>query len=185
MSDPHLFVISGGPGSGKTTLLNQLAERGFRCAPEVARQIIQEQVRTNGRALPWRDREAYTQMMLQRSIESYLEHSPGPGPVFFDRGIPDTLCYARLIALRDESAIREACRRYRYAKGVFLAPPWEAIYHTDDERKQDFAEAVRTYRLMTEAYLECGYEVIELPKTTPAGRAEFVLETLGFDVADV
>jgi predicted ATPase len=183
MAEPRLFVISGGPGSGKTTLLSQLAARGFRCAPEVARQIIQEQVRMDGRALPWKDREAYTEMMLQRSIESFTEHGSVPGLVFFDRGIPDTLGYARLIGLRDESAIREACRRYRYAKRVFLAPPWEAIYRTDDERKQDFAEAEHTHRLITEVYLECGYEVVELPKAAPAARAQFILQGLDSDVA--
>jgi predicted ATPase len=173
---PNLFVISGGPGSGKTTLLGQLAKLGFRCASEIARQIIQEQVRAGGKALPWRDREAYTEMMLQRSIESYREHAFAQGPVFSDRGIPDTLCYARLIGLADESFIQEACRRYRYASSVFLAPPWEQIYQTDTERKQDFAEAERTFEKMAEVYRDCGYEIIELPKTTPAERAEFTLQ---------
>jgi predicted ATPase len=89
--NPSLFVISGGPGSGKITVLDQLRERGFRIAPEVARQIIQEQARTGGTALPWCDREAYTHLMLERSVQSYLEHAAAVGPVFSNRGIPDTL----------------------------------------------------------------------------------------------
>jgi predicted ATPase len=44
LSNPNLFVISGGPGAGKTTVLEELAKLGSRHAPEVARQIIQEQV---------------------------------------------------------------------------------------------------------------------------------------------
>jgi predicted ATPase len=52
-----MVVISGGPGVGKTTTLLELERRGFRCAAEVARQIIQEQVRDRGDALPWGDRE--------------------------------------------------------------------------------------------------------------------------------
>ena len=53
VSNPNLFVISGGPGSGKTTVLQELAGRGFPFAREVARLIIQEQVQSGGTALPW------------------------------------------------------------------------------------------------------------------------------------
>jgi len=65
VSNQNLFVVSGGPGSGKTTVLHELASLGFAFAREVARQIIREQVQSGGTALPWRDREAYTRLMLQ------------------------------------------------------------------------------------------------------------------------
>ena len=107
-----------------------------RFVPEVARQIIQEQVESGGTALPWRDREAYIFLMLQQSIESYLTHTPASRPMFSDRGIPDTLCYAQLISFSDEGFILEACRQYRYGPVVFLAPPWREIYETDSERKR-------------------------------------------------
>jgi predicted ATPase len=178
VENPNLFVISGGPGAGKTTLLDELAKLGFRYAPEVARQIIQEQVRTGGTALPWADRAAYIGLMLQRSIESFEEHTPAPGPLFADRGIPDTLAYARVIGLANTRAIEDACRRYRYASVVFLAPPWREIYRTDSERKQDFAEGERTYGGLWETYEECGYRLIELPKLEPIARARFVCEHL-------
>jgi predicted ATPase len=173
-------MISGGPGSGKTTLLSEFAKLGYTTAPEVARSIIQEQVQSGGTALPWADKEAYTRLMLQRSVESYLQYVNLPGPIFSDRGIPDTLAYARLIGLADEAAIVEACQKYRYAPLVFLAPPWREIYTNDDERKQDFAEAARTFIQMTAVYLECGYETIEVPKASPSGRAEFVLRAVGY-----
>src|SRR4029079_1199074 len=115
VTNHNLFVISGGPGSGKTSVVRELGKLGFRYAPEVARQIIQEQVRVSGTALPWKDREAYTYAMLQRSIDSFVEHTPAVQPMFSDRGIPDTLCFARLIGLQDVRAIEEACRQYRYA----------------------------------------------------------------------
>lgn len=171
-------MISGGPGSGKTTLLQELAKLGFQFASEVARQIIQEQVQIGGKALPWGDRKAYTDLMLQRSIESYLKHAETKEPMFFDRGIPDTLCYARLIGLADESSIQDACLRYRYAPTVFLAAPWKEIYTTDKERRQDFAEAQRTCELIAEVYREFGYRITELPKVTPTKRADFVLQCL-------
>jgi predicted ATPase len=71
MSNENRFVITGPPGSGKTTMLSEIEQMGFVCMPEVARQIIQEQVRMGGSALPWADRREYTHLMLQRSIESY------------------------------------------------------------------------------------------------------------------
>ena len=174
-NNPNLYVISGGPGVGKTTVLRELSARGFAFAPEVARQIIQEQVRSGGTALPWQDREAYTLLMLERSIGSYLEYTPSSSLTFSDRGIPDTLCYARRLGLPGQERIVEACRRYRYAPLVFLAPPWKEIYETDSERKQDFSEAESTFGPMTGIYEECGYRVVELPKIDPAARADFIL----------
>ena len=55
-----MFMISGGPGAGKTTLLAELHKLGYSTAPEVARQIIQEQVKSGGDALPWADKEGWT-----------------------------------------------------------------------------------------------------------------------------
>lgn len=119
----HLYIVTGGPGSGKTTTLLALEKLGFACVPEVARQIIQEQVRDHGDALPWADRERYTHLMLQRSIVSYRRHARVQRITFADRGIPDTLAYARLIQLADQKRIRDACDRFRYADPVFIAPP--------------------------------------------------------------
>ncbi len=171
----NLYVITGGPGCGKTTVLRELKNRGFRYLPEVARQIIQEQVEIGGDALPWGDRERYTELMLERSVESYLQCAPAAKPMFSDRGIPDSLCYARLVALPQQESLRRACEQYRYARHVFFAPAWQEIYETDTERTQDFAEALHTAELMRAVYEEFGYEVIELPKSTVAERADFIL----------
>jgi predicted ATPase len=175
MMNPNLFVITGGPGSGKTTVLLELQKRGHHYLPEIARAIIQQQVDCGGHALPWADRELYTKLMLERSVESYKEHTPAPQLTFSDRGIPDTLCYARLIGWRDESAVLWACQQYRYARLVFLAPAWLDIYETDNVRKQDFDEANRTCALIEQVYSELDYEVVELPKVSPSERAAFIL----------
>ena len=172
----NLVAITGGPGTGKTAVLQELDRRGFDCVAEVARQIILEQVHAGGDALPWANTERYCPLMLERSIVSFLKHDPAYAITFCDRGIPDTLCYARLIRSSLESEIQEACRTYRYASRVFLAPPWKEIYETDTERKQSYEEAVRTYEQMTLAYQDCGYELIEIPRLDVTSRADFILE---------
>ena len=178
LKNSNLFIMSGGPGGGKTTPLLELEKLGVAHVPEVARQIIQEQVQTGGNALPWADRQRYTELMLERSIESFHENTPAAKPLLADRGIPDTLGYARLIGLPETAWIEAACRQYRYAPVVFLAPPWMEIYETDGERKQDFAEAERTYDVVKDVYRDCGYETIVLPKVAPPERARFILEQL-------
>jgi predicted ATPase len=77
-----------------------------------------------------------------------------------------------------EKEILAACKTYRYMGRVFLAPPWPEIYATDTERKQTLDEAVNTYGLMVEAYEDCGYEVVEIPRESAAVRADFVLSEL-------
>ena len=180
--NPRLHVITGGPGAGKTTLLLELEKRGALCVPEAARQIIRDQVAAHGNAVPWANTTRYTELMLARSIADFELHAGSGQPAFFDRGIPDVLCYARLTGLKEEE-IRQACDRCRYNGAVFLAPPWKEIYATDGERKQTFAEAVATHRVMSEAYRDCGYELIELPLSSPAERAVFVVERMNASFA--
>ncbi len=177
----HFYVITGGPGVGKTTLLNELVRRGFRCVPEVAREIIREQVRTGGDGLPWKNREYYIQLMLKRSIESYRQvERKGwqSDAVFFDRGIIDTLCYATLIGLGVSQKMDNYANHYRYHPTVFILPPWKEIYQTDSERKQGWEEAVSTYRHMGKIYRKYAYEITEVPKAPVERRVDFILAAI-------
>lgn len=180
MNDPKRIVISGGPGAGKTTLLEEFRKQGYVCSSEVARQIIQEQVNVGGNALPWGNCEEYSRLMLTRSVASWVSDAVDGAITFFDRGIPDTLCYVRLLGLSSnlEEEVWRMCKRYRYWPRVFLAPPWREIYETDAERKQVFSEAVRTYEVMVQTYRDCGYEVVVLPQVSIIERAKFVLDEI-------
>jgi len=171
----NFYIITGGPGAGKTTLLEELSRYEVLCVPEVARQIIREQMDQGGRAVPWDDAVQYKELMLQRSIEDYLQ-TDTEMPVFFDRGIPDALAYARLIGDISPAALAD---EYRYNRLVFILPPWEEIYATDNERKQTFEEAIDVFRRLEEEYMSCGYEVVEVPCISVEERALFVLDRIG------
>ncbi|MBD8007262.1 AAA family ATPase [Bacillus norwichensis] len=174
------IIITGGPGAGKTTLLDELQKNNHRYVPEVARKIIQTQISSNGDALPWGNVTNYRDLMLDQSIEGYLSalSNPSNQPLFFDRGIPDTLTYSDLINIPTSKKLESAVKRYRYNKRVFILPPWKEIYKTDDERKQDFEEAVATYEVMFRTYEKLDYELIEVPKIGVKQRASFILKNV-------
>ena len=174
-TDERLFVVTGGPGAGKTTLLAALAAAGQAVAPEAGRAIIRDQLAIDGPALPWRDRALFAELMLNFDLRSHGEAQGGTAPVFFDRGVPDSIGYLRLCGLPVPEHIDRAARAFRYARIVFVAPPWREIYAQDAERKQDFAEAGRTYEAVTTAYRDHGYDLVELPRADVATRVAFVL----------
>jgi len=175
-----LFVITGGPGVGKTTLLNALKRQGFSVVMEDARRIIQEQIQTDGEGLPWKNKIYYAQLMLAASLETYqcTVGETSTNIVFFDRGILDTICYMKMENIPLTEEMNNLVSAHPYNRNVFILPPWEEIYTTDNERKQTWEEAVLTFDKIKQTYLEYDYEVIEVPKNSVESRCEFVLSYL-------
>ena len=174
----RFFVLTGGPGSGKSTLLDALQSAGYARSAEAGRGIIQDQVAIGGSALPWSDRALFAELMLSWDIRSYHLAEASSGPVFFDRGVPDVVGYLKLVGLPVPAHVQKAAEIFRYNRRVFVAPPWEEIFHTDAERKQDFDEAVRTYESIKGVYTSLDYELVEIPRVSLAERVRFVLDSL-------
>ncbi|WP_039989093.1 AAA family ATPase [Vibrio owensii] len=174
----NLIVFTGGPGAGKTSVIEKQIELGYACAPEVGRKVIKQQVALDGDALPWKDKIAFRDEMVREEKKHHQAFEQLNELVFFDRCIVDSYGYSQLENLPIPQALMDACQRIRYANPVFIFPPWEAIFANDEERKQDFAEAVRTYQAMVEAYHQYGYELIEVPTMSVEQRVDFILERL-------
>jgi predicted ATPase len=170
----HLFVITGGPGSGKTTLIDALEKAGFACSHEAGRAIIQDQQAIDGPGLPWRNAALFAELMLAWEMRSFDMARELRGPVFCDRGVPDVLGYLRLTDLPVPAHVERAAADLRYNPRVFIAPPWRQIFETDEERRQSFDEAVRTYEAMVATYEGLGYALIELPRCRVRERLAFV-----------
>ena len=175
----RFFVLTGGPGSGKTTLIEALKAGGFATAPEAGRGIIRDQVAVGGPALPWQDRALFAELMLSWELRSWYAMGAEPGPVFFDRGVPDTIGYLRLCGLPVPDHIKNAAKQFRYARRVFIAPPWPDIFAQDEERKQTLDEPERTFQSVAGAYAELGYELVSLPLVPVEHRVRFVLDQAG------
>ena len=156
--------------------MNELLRRGMRCITEAGREIIQEQVRIGGTALPWDDVRTYRELMLAREIQAYRSNLDNQKPIFFDRGIVDVLGYSNLIGLTDNLHLHIATKHYRYNPQVLIAPPWKEIYENDTERKQTFQESEATFEAMVLCYEAAGYSLIELPLASVESRADFILE---------
>lgn len=178
----RFFAVTGGPGSGKSTLIAALADAGYATSVEAGRGVIQDQVAIGGDALPWGDRAAFAELMLAWEMRSHhlaRAAAGSGGPVFFDRGVPDVAGYLALEGLPVPAHVARAVERFRYHRRAFIAPPWPEIYRQDGERRQDLAEAARTYDAMVATYGAAGYELIELPRASVAARVRFVERTIG------
>lgn len=174
----RLIVITGGPGAGKTSLIEALAGSGHAVWPEAGRAIIRDQQAIGGRGLPWVDPVLFAELMLSSDLRGHAEARAGQGNVFFDRGVPDIAGYLALCGLPIPDHVERAAQQQRYRRTVFIAPPWRDIFTQDAERKQDFAEAQRTYAAMAATYPRYGYALVELPRVSVTERVSFVLDRL-------
>lgn len=155
---------------GKTATVD--AMRGIRRVGEPARRVVAAERALNGTGTPDQDPKRFVELMLEMSIADYLDAVSAPGPVIFDRGVPDCIAYARLLDVDPGPSI-DAAARHRYHPRALVARPWRDIYTTDDERTIEFDEARRHHSLFEGAYEEVGYTLVEIPHGTVDTRASY------------
>jgi predicted ATPase len=170
------FVITGGLGVGKTTLLSFLGSRYVTVA-EPARELIAEHRSNAAETVLDQRPELFVELLISRSIEKHRVAS-GSGITLFDRGVPDCVAYAMAYDL-DTGPAWDAASRYSYGHPVFIAPPWEEIYTTDDMRRATFTQAEAFHAYVVEAYERLGYPLVELTQASVEERAALVIEHLG------
>jgi predicted ATPase len=174
---PKRFVLTGAMGSGKSTILKLLQATGLAVIEEPARQILAEQRSIGDDGVPEKNPKYFSQLLLSRAIYQFKQMQEYDGNIIYDRGIPDVIAYFQLFDL-NYSPAQQASKLFRYEPHVFVFPPWQEIYTTDDERKMPF-ELARSFGInVQEIYKENGYTLIQVPCVSPQERAQFIIDRL-------
>ena len=174
-----LVVLSGCSGGGKSSLLAEMARRGYATRPEPGRQIVKEQAYIEGDAVPWGNIPQFVELCVSRGAYLYNTARPTDRCVLFDRSIVDAVASLARLGLPTPAHLRHALQRYRYARVVFMTPPWQELFAADAERRHSFADAVAEYEALLASYPAHGYEVELIPKAGVRERADFLEQRLG------
>lgn len=172
------IVITGGPGTGKSSIIKKLEKEGYHCLHEVSREITAAAQKEGITQLFLEQPVLFSKKLLEARIGQFHEASVIQSDmVFIDRGIPDVVAYMDYFGTDYPSEFNKACTEYKYHH-VFLLPPWEDIYQTDNERYESFEQAVEIYEKLKISYLSNGYSTIEVPRNSVVQRCEFILSNL-------
>ncbi len=172
------IVITGAPGTGKSTVIKQLEVEGYTCMHEISRQIIKEAQRLGTEQLFLTEPLLFSDKLLTGRIEQYKESNQFDNQwVFFDRGIPDVQAYLNYIGMDYPDDFPEKGRVYPY-DFIFLMPPWEDIYHNDNERYESFEQALAIHNHLERLYESFGYRVVEVPKGSVESRVEYIINVI-------
>jgi len=174
----EIIVIIGGPGTGKSTIIDGLVSKGFCCYPEISRQVTLEAKQQGIEQLFLENPLLFSELLLEGRKKQFKSAvAETHKVVFIDRGIPDVLAYMHYIGDSYPTHFDLACRENLYTK-IFILPPWEEIYISDDERYENFEQAKLINNHLTETYQNYGYNLIEVPKDTMDNRILFILDEI-------
>ncbi|MFN4764161.1 AAA family ATPase [Gillisia sp. Q332] len=172
------ILITGGPGSGKSSVIKKLEADGHYCLHEVSREVTAEAQKQGIDQLFLEDPFLFSFKLLEARVNQHHESKVSSEyHIFIDRGIPDVIAYMEYFGTEYPSTFTKACTLYKYEK-VFLLPPWEEIYVTDNERYETFEQAKIIHSHLQKTYLGFGYEPLEVPKNSIEERCDFILNNL-------
>jgi predicted ATPase len=172
MTKTNWLVITGAPSSGKTTLINCLASIGYRIAPEIARSYIKQLLAYNNTLLQIKQDVTHLQRDILALMLKRERQFPIDEPIFFDRGTPDSLAYFRFHHL-EESHVVKACTHWQYKK-IFYCHGLPVVH--DAIRDEDEMTARKIGEYIYKAYIDLGYQLIELPAISIEKRMDIILD---------
>lgn len=172
------IVITGGPGTGKSSIIKHLESQGHYCLHEVSRQITIEAQQQGIEQLFLERPLLFSEKLLEARINQHIEAVQlSKDQIFLDRGIPDVVAYMDYFRTAYPSQFTLACQNYEYDK-IFLLPPWEEIYTSDNERYESFEQALVIHEHLKNSYITYGYDPIIVPTGTIDKRSSFILNSL-------
>jgi len=172
----RLVVVSGCSGAGKSSLLREMEKRGFEVMQEPGRQVVKEQLSIDGDGVPWKDARKFAELCISRAMYFYNTARPGEKATLFDRSLIDNIAGLERMGFPMPDSHRLAVSRYRYARTVFVTPPWRELFVNDAERQHSFADAEAEYEGLVPSYRAAGYDIVVIPRLPLAERADFLEE---------
>ncbi|WP_370479305.1 AAA family ATPase [Tamlana flava] len=172
------IVITGGPGTGKSTLINDLIKKGHTCLEEISRQVTLDAKKQGIDQLFLSNPLLFSDMLLKGRRKQFVDADIYKNEtIFFDRGIPDIVAYMDYIGDIYPERFITACDNLRYHQ-VFILKPWRDIYTSDNERYENFNQALQIHDHLVNTYQKFGYDLVDVPFDTVENRTDFILKSL-------
>ncbi len=176
MTQHPYYIITGPPSSGKTTLIKSLQDLNYKCYPEMARLVIQNNIKNGVDCFPWNN-------TLDFSHQVFLEISNLLGSIntdfcFFDRSLVDIIAYMDISKISRNKNYINAIKTSNYNKNVFFLPFWDDIYTIDLQRRESKKEAKLIEKNLRLIYNELGFNLIDVPMTVLKERVDFILKNV-------
>ncbi|WP_369993767.1 AAA family ATPase [Winogradskyella sp.] len=179
--NPIKVVIAGGPGTGKTSIINRLKKQGFVCFDEISRQVTLQARKDGIEQLFLTEPLLFSEKLLEGRVQQFLDASNTKEfVVFLDRGIPDVLAYMDYIGDEYPQHFIDACKTNTY-EYVFVLAPWQEIFTSDNERYENFEQAVEIHEHLLKTYMRFGYQLIDVPFGSIEERTDFILQELNIE----
>lgn len=108
-------------------------------------------------------------------IQQFSEAEENGELTFLDRGIPDILAYMDYANQDYPEHFRKACRDHVYDH-VFILAPWQEIYESDNERYENFTQALEIHDHLLATYKLYDYHLNDVPFGSVKDRTDFILD---------
>lgn len=176
--NPKKIVIAGGPGTGKTSIINHLKSKGFLCYDEISREITLQARKDGIEQLFLTEPLLFSEKLLEGRTQQFKKASKEKeSMVFLDRGLPDVLAYMDYTEETYPTYFVETCNTHKYDE-VFVVAPWKDIFVSDNERYENFEQAIEIHSHLIKSYKRFGYNLIDVPIGSVEKRADFILDFL-------
>jgi predicted ATPase len=166
------IAITGAPATGKTTLSASLEALGYPVFHEQAREIIQQSLDNGTDILPWKDLNAFTEVVWHLRNQQYSSAVLGKIN-FYDRTNLDAYAYL----IKGETQLTEQWSEeleQMHFDAVFFLPVWPEIHSLDKQRMETLEDCIEVEGYLKRAYREKGYHLIEVPMVSVEERVAFI-----------
>lgn len=171
-------VITGGPGTGKSTIIDELIHQNYECMSEISREITLNAKKNGVDQLFLKKPHLFSQLLLEGREKQFLDATSKKSDViFFDRGMPDVHGYMNYLGVDYSDEYIKKSLKLRYTH-IFMMPPWQEIYTTDNERYESYEQSLAIYNHLKKTYIDLGYTIVEVPTGTVQKRVNFILNMI-------